>query len=67
MDVLDSLCERMKLYRARPGPEFPYIKGGLYIALGLVRTMNSAIHYPIISCVFGLPTLRHMMIAFSTL
>lgn len=28
MDVLDNLCERMKLYRARPGPEFPYIKGG---------------------------------------
>lgn len=42
MDVLDNLCERMKLYRARPGPEFPYIKGGLYIAI-LVRKMNSAI------------------------
>ncbi|KAJ7390054.1 Protein canopy 3 [Desmophyllum pertusum] len=27
MDVLDNLCERMKLYSARPGPEFPYIKG----------------------------------------
>jgi len=27
MDVLDDLCERMKLYRARAGPEFPYIKG----------------------------------------
>jgi len=66
MDVLDNLCERMKLYRARPGPEFPYIKGGLYIAIP-VRKMNSAIHYSIISCVFGLPTLRYMMIAFSTL
>lgn len=28
MDVLDNLCERIKLYRARAGPEFPYIKGG---------------------------------------
>ncbi|XP_078377444.1 protein canopy 4-like [Oculina patagonica] len=27
LDVLDNLCERVKLYRARPGPEFPYIKG----------------------------------------
>lgn len=27
MDVLDNLCERIKLYRARAGPEFPYIKG----------------------------------------
>ena len=31
MDVLENLCDRMKLYRARPGPEFPYIKGGSYI------------------------------------
>ena len=31
MDVLDDLCERMKLYRARAGPEFPYIKGGMSI------------------------------------
>ena len=30
LEVLDNLCERMKLYRARPGPEFPYIKGGLW-------------------------------------
>lgn len=28
MDVLDNLCQRMKLYQARAGPEFPYIKGG---------------------------------------
>ncbi|KAM7448545.1 Protein canopy 3 [Porites harrisoni] len=27
MDVLDDLCDRMKLYSARAGPEFPYIKG----------------------------------------
>jgi len=27
MDVLDSLCQRMKLYQARAGPDFPYIKG----------------------------------------
>ena len=29
MDVLDDLCDRMKLYSARAGPEFPYIKGGM--------------------------------------
>lgn len=29
MDVLDSLCQRMKLYQARAGPHFPYIKGGM--------------------------------------
>ncbi|XP_068716077.1 protein canopy 4-like [Montipora foliosa] len=27
MDVLDNLCQKMKLYQARAGPEFPYIKG----------------------------------------
>ncbi|EDO37294.1 predicted protein [Nematostella vectensis] len=26
-DVLDDLCDRVKLYRARAGPAFPYIKG----------------------------------------
>ena len=31
MDVLDNLCNRMKLYSARAGPEFPYIKGGIGI------------------------------------
>lgn len=31
MEVLDGLCNRMKLYQARAGPEFPYIKGGTYI------------------------------------
>ena len=29
MDVPDSLCQRMKLYQARAGPDFPYIKGGM--------------------------------------
>ena len=29
MDILDDLCDRMKLYSARAGPEFPYIKGGM--------------------------------------
>ena len=32
MDVLDNLCNRMKLYSPRAGPEFPYIKGGMGIS-----------------------------------
>ena len=35
MDVLENMCERMKLYRARAGPEFPYIKGGMYMSVSI--------------------------------
>ncbi|KXJ23322.1 Protein canopy 4 [Exaiptasia diaphana] len=29
MEVLDNLCDRMRLYQARAGPEFPYIRGAV--------------------------------------
>ncbi|KAK3702872.1 hypothetical protein QZH41_014148, partial [Actinostola sp. cb2023] len=29
MEVLDGLCDQMKLYQPRAGPEFPYIKGAV--------------------------------------
>lgn len=37
MDVLDSLCQRMKLYQARAGPDFPYIKGGMGMCCCFVK------------------------------
>ena len=37
MDVLDNLCDKMKLYSARAGPEFPYIKGGMRLRFSQIR------------------------------
>ena len=37
MDVLDSLCQRMKLYQARAGPDFPYLKGGMGMCCCFVK------------------------------
>ena len=45
MDVLDSLCQRMKLYQARAGPDFPYIKGGMGMCCCFVKDKGITYHY----------------------
>ena len=45
MDVLDSLCQRMKLYQARAGPDFPYIKGGMEMIVLLFCKIQITYHY----------------------
>ena len=45
MDVLDSLCQRTKLYQARAGPDFPYLKGGMRICCCFLKDKGTTYHY----------------------
>ena len=45
MDVLDSLCQRTKLYQARAGPDFSYLKGVVRICCCLLKDKGTTYHY----------------------